>query len=148
MADGRWFIGYEDDAERCLPSHGVFDEATTANALAVLHAAIAKHGRQASVMTDHGSQFFASEAEGRRRGEAAFEAELKRLGIRHVLARIRRPQTNGRIERVRKEIERRPASFEAESSRTATGCDRRGGGGGESTSPWAASSARRGRWTP
>ena len=46
-------------------------------------------------------------------GEAAFEAELKCLGIRHVLARIRRPQTNGRIERVRKEIERRPASFEA-----------------------------------
>ena len=84
-------------------------------------------------MTDHGSQFFANEVEGRRRGEAAFEAELKRLGIRHVLARIRRPQTNGKIERIRKEIERRQASFEAESSRTATGCDRPGGGGGHFT---------------
>ena len=127
LADGRWFIGYEDDAARYLPGHGVFDEATTANALAVLHAAIAKHGRPASIMTDHGSQFFANEAEGRRRGEAAFEAELKRLGIRHVLSRIRHPQTNGKIERVHKEIERHLASFEAESSRTATRCDRPGG---------------------
>ena len=110
LADGRWFIEYEDDAARCLPGHGVFDEAAAANALAVLHAAIARHGRPASIMTDHGSQFFANEAEGRRRGETAFEAELKRLGIRHVLSRIRRPQTNGKIERVHKEIERRPAS--------------------------------------
>ena len=65
-----------------MPSHGVFDEATAANAQAVLHVAIAKHGRPASIMTNHGSQLFANEAEGRRRGEAAFEAELKRLGIR------------------------------------------------------------------
>ena len=106
LADGRRFVGYEDDAARYLPGHGVFDEAATANALAVLHAAIAKHGRPASVMADHGPQFFANAAEGRRRGEAAFEAELKRLGIRHVLSRIRHPQTNGKIERVHKEIER------------------------------------------
>ena len=127
LAGGRRFIGYEDDAPRYLPSHGVFDEAATANALAVPHAAIARHGRPASAMADHGSQFFANEAEGRRRGEAAFEAELTRLGIRHVLARIRHPQANGKIERVHKEIERRPASFEAESPRTATRRDRPGG---------------------
>ena len=32
-------------------------------------------------MTDHGSQFYANEAEGRRRGQAAFEAGLKQRSI-------------------------------------------------------------------
>ena len=79
LADGRRFVGYEDGASRRLPSHGVFDGAATANAPAVPHAAMAKHGRPAPAMADHGSQFFANEAEGRRRVEAAFEAEPKRL---------------------------------------------------------------------
>ena len=126
LADGRWFIAYEDDAARYLTAHGVFKEAATANALAVLHAGIAKHGRPASIMTDHGSQFFANEAEGRKRGQAAFEAELERLGIRHVVARVRHPQTNGKIERVHKDIEDHLPSFEAESSLAATRCDRPG----------------------
>ena len=102
----RWFIVYENYAARHLPAYGVFKEAATANALAVLHVGIARHGRPASIMTDHGSQFFANEAEGRRHGQAAFEADLERPGIRHVAARVRHPQTNGKIERVRKEIER------------------------------------------
>ena len=89
-------------------------------------------------MADHGSQFFASESEGRRRGEAAFEAELKRLGMRHVMARIARPQTNGRIERVHGEIERRLASFEAGSAMTSTKRDLLGG---DPTLPSAARSA-------
>ena len=127
LADGRWFIAYEDDAARYLPAHGLFKDATAANALAVLHAGIAKHGRPASIMTDHGSQFFANEAEGRKRGQAAFEAELERLGIRHIVARVRHPQTNGKIERFHKDIEDHLPSFEAESSLAATRCDRPGG---------------------
>ena len=47
LADGRWFIAHEDDAARYLPAYGVFKEATAANAIAVLHAGIAKHGRPA-----------------------------------------------------------------------------------------------------
>ena len=43
------------------------------------------------------------------------------------MARIAHPQTNGKIERVHKEIERHLASFEAESAMTATRCDRPGG---------------------
>ena len=127
LKDGRWFIAYENDAARYLPAYGVFEKATAANAVAVLHVGIERHGRPASIMTDHGSQLFANEAEGRRRGEAAFEAELRRLGIRHVMARIAHPQTNGKIERVHKEIECHLASFEAESAMTSTRCDRQGG---------------------
>ena len=45
LADGRWFIGYEDDASWRLVGWGVLEEATSANALAVLVAAMARHGR-------------------------------------------------------------------------------------------------------
>ena len=49
--------------------------------------------------------------------------------MRHVVARIAHPQTNGRIERVHKEIERYLASFEAESAMMSTRRDLPGGGG-------------------
>lgn len=124
---GQWLIAYEDDASRFIVAFRVVKEATAANAMAVLHEGIARHGRPASIMTDHGSQFFANEAEGRRRGEAAFEAELKRLGIRHILARIAHPQTNGKIERFHRTVRRHLHEFESESSRTATRSDLPGG---------------------
>ena len=127
LADKRWFLAYQDDASRLIVAYGIFDNATSANALAVLCMAIAKYGRPASIMTDHGTQFFANEAEGRERGEAAFEAELRRLGIRHVKARIAHPQTNGNIERFHKEIECRLREFEAESAPMATRSDLPGG---------------------
>ena len=57
----------------------------------------------------------------------AFKAEPGRHGMRHVVVRVRRPQTNGKIARVHKEIERCLPSFGAESSPTATRCDRPGG---------------------
>ena len=120
LPGGLWLIAYEDDASRYIVAFRVVTEATAANAIAVLHEGVARHGRPASIMTDHGSQFFANEAEGRRRGEAAFEAELKRLNTRHVLARIAHPQTNGKIERFHKTVRRHLGEFEAESSLTAT----------------------------
>ena len=77
-------------------------------------------------MTDHGSQFFANEAEERRRGQAAFEAEPGRLGIRHVVARVRHPQANGKIERVHKVIEHRPPSSGPSRPRRPPGATGRG----------------------
>jgi len=58
---------------RLITGYGVFDNTTTANALAVLRDAIARYGRPASILTDHGSQFHTNEAECRERGESAFE---------------------------------------------------------------------------
>jgi transposase InsO family protein len=52
-----------NDASRFIIHHGVFTEATTDNAIQVLKEAIAKHGRPASILTDHGSQFYANQAE-------------------------------------------------------------------------------------
>ena len=122
LKDGRWFLGYEDDASRKMVGFGIFAHATSANALAVLDAAIKTHGKPASIMSDHGIQFYASESETHRRGRTEFERRLENLQIRHVLARVRHPQTNGKIERFHEEIERHLTGFEAESVAVSTRC--------------------------
>ena len=127
LFDGWWLIAYEDDASRRIVAFAVVKDATADNAIAVLREGVERHGRPASIMTDHGSQFFANEAEGRRRGESAFESELKRLNIRHVLARIAHPQTNGKIERFHGAVKRHLHEFKAESSQTSTRSDLPGG---------------------
>ena len=105
LPDGRWFIAYQDDASRFITGFGVFGEATGRHALEVLEGAIAAHGKPASVLTDHGSQFYANEAECRRRGASAFETALAGMGIVHRLARVNHPQTNGKLERFHGEIQ-------------------------------------------
>ena len=83
------------------------------NALKVLDEAMQNHGRPASIMTDHGSQFYANEKQGAKGGgRSRFEGSLEALGIRQVLAGVRHPQTNGKVERLHGEIQRRLHEFE------------------------------------
>jgi len=65
---GRWFLAYQDDASRFVTAYGVFENTTTANTLKVLDEAMKKYGKPASIMTDHGSQFYANESEAKRKG--------------------------------------------------------------------------------
>ena len=111
LDDGRWFLAYQDDASRFITGYGVFAEATGDNALAVLRAAMRVHGTPASILTDRGSQFYATEAEARKKGASGFEQKLARLGIRHILARVGHPQTNGKLERFHGEIQRKQKLF-------------------------------------
>ncbi len=111
LKDGRWLICYMDDASRFITGYGVFGEATSKNAILVLRKAISKYGRPASILTDRGSQFYANESECKRKGVSEFEQELVSLGIRHILARVRHPQTNGKLERFHGEINRKQKWF-------------------------------------
>ena len=115
LPDGKWFVSFQDDASRLVMGFGVFDEATSDHAIGVLEDAIKRYGKPAQVLTDRGSQFYANEKENTKRGVATFETRLVELGIKHVLARVRHPQTNGKLERFHLEIERRLKSFEDES---------------------------------
>ena len=99
MPGGKWLVTYQDDASRFITGHGVFGEATGRHALDVLRQAIAAHGRPASILTDRGSQFYANKAEFKKKGATAFEAALAEMGIKHRLARVNHPQTNGKLER-------------------------------------------------
>ena len=113
LDDGRWFLCYEDDASRFVTGYGVFEHATTENALAVLEEAIRNHGKPASIMTDRGSQFYANASEAKRKGVSNYERRLVELGIRQILAGVRHPQTNGKLERLHGEIQRKLPEFEA-----------------------------------
>ena len=111
LDDGRWFIAYQDDASRFIVAYGVFAEATGNHAVKVLHAAIRSHGKPASILTDRGTQFYASESDLKRKGASEFEQELARLDIKHILARVNHPQTNGKLERFHGEIQRKQKWF-------------------------------------
>ena len=111
LDDGRWLISYEDDASRFVTGWGVFDEATAEHAIEVLDKAISEYGKPRSILSDRGSQFYATESEKKSKGVSEFEKHLEELGIRHILARVAHPQTNGKLERVHGEIQRKLPLF-------------------------------------
>jgi putative transposase len=53
----------------------------------------------AEVITDHGSEFYAMKRGQDGRSAHLFEQYCLRTGIRHVLCRVKHPQSNGKIER-------------------------------------------------
>ena len=112
-----WLIAYLDDASRFVVSYGLFDSATSENAVKVLKEAIKKHGRPASVLSDRGSQFYATEAEEKEKGATEFEKFLIESGIRQVLSRVRHPQTNGKVERFFRTVQDKMEWFEGDLDR-------------------------------
>lgn len=104
LDDKRWLIAYVDDSSRYILGHGIFENATSKNAIDVFKETCRKYGTPYSVMTDHGSQFYAMEKKSTtEKGSTLFEDHLKGRNIKHILARIGHPQTNGKSERVFKE---------------------------------------------
>ena len=89
---------YIDDRTRLITSHGVFKRQTTENSLALLHSGIAECGKPKAVMTDHGSQYYSNHPNAKQEN-TMFRSTLDILGIKHCLARVNRPQTNGKVER-------------------------------------------------
>jgi len=92
----RWkYILYEDDASRLITGYGMFKKATTENSIKVFDSAIDGWGKPKQVMSDHGTQFCANEER-----EYKFEKHLKGLGVQHIKARVKHPQSNGKLERL------------------------------------------------
>lgn len=84
---GKPCIIYIDDASRFIPSHGEFTNANTENSLKVFHKGL-KYGKPKQVMSDHGTQF-----------ENQFMNGLIAVGSKHIKARVKHPQSNGKAER-------------------------------------------------
>jgi len=89
---------YIDDKTRLITSYGIFKRATAENTIALLKTGIRLFGKPKSVMTDHGSQYYANRPEANQQN-TEFRIVLDALGIKHYLARVNRPQTNGKVER-------------------------------------------------
>lgn len=89
---------YLDDRTRLITSFCLSKRATAEASIALLKAGIAEYGKPKSVMTDHGPQFYANRPEAEQQ-HTQFHIALDVLGIRHYVARVNRPQTNGKVER-------------------------------------------------
>ena len=89
---------YIDDRTRLITSFGIFQRATADITVALLRSGIAEYGKPKAVMTDHGPQYYANRPEAKQEN-TQFRKALDILGIKHYLARVNRPQTNGKVER-------------------------------------------------
>lgn len=89
---------YIDDRTRLIVSFGVFKRATAENTIALLKSGIAEYGKPKAIMTDHGGQYYANHPNADQQN-TLFGSTLSVLGIKHYLARVNRPQTNGKVER-------------------------------------------------
>ena len=91
-------IVYIDDRTRLITSFGLFSKATAENSIALLRTGIAEYGKPKTIMTDHGSIYYANKCISEEQN-TQFRIVLNTLGIKHYLARVNRPQTNGKVER-------------------------------------------------
>jgi putative transposase len=93
-------ILFEDDASRFITGYGVFRNATAKNSIIVLDQAIQCYGIPKQLMTDHGVQFTSLSRDtcsDPRPNE--FQQFLQRYNIIHIKARVKHPQSNGKVER-------------------------------------------------
>jgi transposase InsO family protein len=86
-------VGFMDDHSRFLVGYGLHATASGALVREVFEASIAAFGAPQEVLTDNGPQYVTW------RGTSEFTKLCQRRGIKHVVAKPRRPQTLGKCER-------------------------------------------------
>ncbi|MCX5718428.1 MAG: DDE-type integrase/transposase/recombinase [Nitrospirae bacterium] len=99
---GKQVIAFVDDASRMVIACGEFSNATEENSIAVLLQAIefAKpYGGIRQLISDHGTQFTAPRRDKDGFADHGFEKILAESGIEQIFARVKHPQTNGKLER-------------------------------------------------
>lgn len=91
---------YIDDRTRLVTGYGIFKNANTENSLAQLKGAILQYGKPKAIMTDHGTTYFNNTPDNKGILQLnEYQIALQAMGIKHCLARVNRPQTNGKVER-------------------------------------------------
>jgi transposase InsO family protein len=88
-----YLVAFLDDHSRFLVSFGLHASCGTAMVIEALEAGIAAYGPSEEILTDNGPQFVTW------RGKSQFSKRLEQRGIKQIVARPRRPQTLGKIER-------------------------------------------------
>jgi transposase InsO family protein len=88
-----YLVGFLDDQSRFITGYGLHASQSAALVIEVLRAALAAYGSPEEILTDNGTQYVTW------RGKSQFTRELEKRGIRQIVARPRRPQTLGKIER-------------------------------------------------
>lgn len=105
-------ILFEDDASRFITGYGVFRNATTKNTISILKQAIIGYGIPRQLMTDHGTQFTSLSRETCKDPKPnQFQKTLQGFGIKHIKARVKHPQSNGKVERAIQTIKKLDGYF-------------------------------------
>lgn len=104
-----------DDSSRFILGGGEFDSATAGNSIGLMQKTIddydqIRHIEQA--ITDRGSQFYANKKDKNDESESSFEEFLEQNGIKHIKARVKHPQTNGKVEKWYDLYEKHRSKFE------------------------------------
>jgi len=88
-----YLVAFMDDHSRYVVGFGLHASASAALVIEVLRSAITNFGPPEEVLTDNGPQYVTW------RGKSQFSRELEARGVRQVVAKPRRPQTLGKVER-------------------------------------------------
>jgi transposase InsO family protein len=88
-----YMVAFLDDHSRFITGYGLYGSQSTPLVLEVLRAAIAAYGVPEEILTDNGAQYVTW------RGKSQFTKELEKLGIKQIVAKPKRPQTLGKVER-------------------------------------------------
>jgi transposase InsO family protein len=94
LSDGMQLLSVLDDHSRKILAWDVRTAATTENAKNILKDAIKRNGRPEEILSDHGPQFYAVNG-----GECKFDEWCLEEGIKHIMGGIRKPTTQGKVER-------------------------------------------------
>lgn len=100
--DGKNIIIFEDDASRFVTGFGEFKNATSENSVKVLKKSVEEWGKPRQLMSDHGVQFTSIPRENYNDipQPNVFQKILIEMGIKHIKARVKHPQSNGKLERL------------------------------------------------
>ncbi|MFQ5887386.1 MAG: DDE-type integrase/transposase/recombinase [Candidatus Hydrothermarchaeales archaeon] len=89
-----WVAAFLGDCSRFLTGIGLFKQGTTQNILDLFKSSIDRHGKPREVLSDHGTQFYASQGQ-----KSRFTRFCEDNEIRHILGGIGKPTTLGKVER-------------------------------------------------
>jgi len=92
--ENEWAFGVEDDASRKILALIECSSPTTDKSIEGMEEAL-KHGQIKQCISDHGTQFIKTMAN----DYCRFQQFLNEKGIKHILCRIKHPQSNGKIEK-------------------------------------------------
>ncbi len=83
-----------DDNSRYIFSANARITATTDDVLDILDSIIAVYGAPKAILSDHGTQWAASNG-----GDTRFDEWCEKRGIKHIMGQVRKPTTQGKVER-------------------------------------------------
>jgi len=103
-----------DDASRMILAGGEFKNINTENSKLVVDELIERYWwlcPMRELILDHGTEFGANRVREDGKWDSEFKKHIERHGIKPILARIKHPQTNGKLERWFGEYQRHRLAF-------------------------------------